>query len=77
MIGKSKQLIIAAYSAKGFIEDPNGNHQSFNIFKYKVPVNNGTQEEIKEKVSSMVGKDYVFKKSAYKFRAAKRILQEL
>ena len=63
-----KKMTIAAYSVEGFVEDPDGNHKSFNIYRWKNVLK--STDEIKGKTS----KDYVFVRSCYKFRTAKRVL---
>ena len=62
------KFIMAAYSDKGIVIDPDGNHVSFNIYKRKNP-----QIDIKKTHMS----DLLFVRSCYKFRTAKRILQRL
>jgi len=74
---KRRKRTIAAYSGKGFVEDPDGNHQSFNIYRWKNPIYSSSQEEIEAHLATFKGTDFLFVRSCYKFRTAKRILQSL
>ena len=70
-ISNRRKVIIAAYSHMGWVEDMTGNHDSFNVYRRK-----NTNFETK-KIEDRIAEGYEFVKSCYKFRTAKRALQDI
>ena len=70
-ISNRKKRTVAAYSVQGWIEDMTGNHDSFNVYRWKKP----QIEPIK--MQDMRAADSEFVRSCYKFRTAKRTLEHM
>ena len=70
-ISNRRKVVIAAYSDMGWVEDMTGNHDSFNVYRWK---NANSETKI---IEDRIAEGYDFVRSCYKFRTAKRALQDI